>query len=156
MLYRFIRSEKPEAAILLTFIAILGSWQIPISFIEEFQFSDTQKHTPLDDDTNTLRRILGDRISLRLALDYLADVCLVKVKCDRELSWKSFSVHRAISHWCVEVMAPEKRAWIVQAAYRLAIGILFPTEGCVWFSISSYARKGMHANTSRKPRPMVQ
>lgn len=131
MLYRFVRTEKPEAAILLTLIAIFGSWQIPISFIEEFQFSETQKHAPMDDDTNTLRRILGDRISLRLALDYLADVCLVRMKYDRELSWKSFSVHRAISHWCIEVMTPEKRAWIVQATYRLAIGILFPTEWCV-------------------------
>ena len=131
MLYRFVRTEKPEAAILLTLIAIFGSWQIPILFIEEFQFSETQKHAPIDDDTNILRRILGDRISLRLALDYLANVCLVRVKYDRELSWKSFSIHRAISHWCVEVMTPEKRAWIVQAAYRLAIGILFLTEGCV-------------------------
>jgi hypothetical protein len=131
MLYYYIRTKKPEATILLTFIAILGPWQIPISFIEEFQFSETQKLGPMDDDTNTLRGILGDRISLRLALDYLADVCLVRVKYDRELSWKSFSLHRAISHWCVEIMAPEKRAWIVQAAYRLAIGILLPTEGCV-------------------------
>ena len=86
ILYRFIRTEKPKAAILLTLIAILGSWQIPISFIKEFQFSETQKHAPMDDDTNTLRRILGDRISLRLALDYLANVCLVRVKYDRELS----------------------------------------------------------------------
>ena len=67
----------------------------------------------MDDDTNTLRRILDNRISLRLALDYLADVCLVRVKYDRELSWKSFSVYRAISYWCVEVMTSEKRAWIV-------------------------------------------
>jgi hypothetical protein len=131
MLYRFIRTVKPEAAILLTFIAILGSWEVPLSFMEEFEFSETQKHAPMDDDTNTLRIILGDRIPLRLILDYLADMCLVKVKYDRELSWKSFSVHRAISHWCVEVMTPEKRAWIVQAAYRLATGILFPTEGYV-------------------------
>jgi hypothetical protein len=131
MLYRFVQIEKPEAAILLTFIAILGSWQIPISFIEEFQFSETQNHAPMDDETNTLRRILGDRIPLRLALDYLADVCLVKVKYNRDLSWNSFSVHRAISHWCVEVMIPGKRAWIVQAAYRLAIGVVLPTERCV-------------------------
>lgn len=131
MLYRFIQTEKPEAAILLTFIAILGSWQIPISFIEEFQFSETQKHAPMDNDTNALRGILGDRIPLRLSLDYLADMCLVRVKYDREVSWKSFSVHKAISHWCVEVMTSEKRAWIVQAAYRLAIGILIPTQGWV-------------------------
>ena len=131
MLYHFIRTENPEAAILLTFIGILGPWQIPISFIEAFQFSETQNYAPAEDDTNTLRTTLGDRISLRLALDYLADMCLVRVKYDRELSWKSFSVHRAISHWCVEMMTREKRAWIVQAAYRLATLVLFPAEGCV-------------------------
>jgi hypothetical protein len=131
MLYRFIRTEKPEAAILLTFIAILGPWQIPISFIENFHFGETQKNAPIDGDTNALKKTLGDRIAFRLALDYLADVCLVKVKYNSELSLKSFSVHRAISHWCVEVMTSEKKAWIVQAAYRLAIGILFPIERCV-------------------------
>ena len=131
MLYRFIRTEKPEAATLLTFIAILGSWQIPISFIEEFQFSETHHHAPLDDEMNTLRKIIGNRIEFRLALNYLADVCLVKLKYDGKLSWKSYSLHRAISHWCVEVMTSEKRSWIVQAAYRLAIGILVPPEGFV-------------------------
>jgi hypothetical protein len=137
MLYRFVRAERPEAAVLLTFIALLGSWQIPISFIESCHFDKAQDHSQMDDDTNTLRKILDDGISLRLALDYLSDVCLVKKKYDPDhLTWRSFSVHRAISHWCVEVIMVGKDSWILQAACKLAIGISTPSQGCVWFPTS--------------------
>jgi hypothetical protein len=133
MLYSSIKKRSPEAAALLAFIAVLGPWQIPISLIIQLHFNGNEDYNPVDEDSKALRRALSDRIVLHLAFDCLADVCLVKLKDNRALSCQTFSLHRAICQWCVKVIASEKRDWMIQVAYGLAVSILDPTERHVKF-----------------------
>ena len=130
MLYCSVKERSPEAATLLTFIAILGPWQIPLSLMKQFQLRQTEDYDPSDAATEALKRALGDRTVLRLALDLLVDVCLVKLKRSPALG-QTFSLHRAICQWCMEVVASEKRDWMIHAAQGLAVGILGSTERCV-------------------------
>jgi len=131
MLYRSIENRSPEAAALLTLIAFLGPWQIPMSLMERFQLSTTKFHSSTDEGTKALIRVLGDPTTLRLALGDLADVCLLKLRRNYTLVCQSFSVHRAICDWCVRIAAPEKQEWIIQAAHGLATTILLPATGYV-------------------------
>lgn len=126
MLYISIKERNPEAAALLIFIAILGPWQIPISLISQFQLNETEVQNPPDEDTKALITALNDYTVLRLALNDLADVCLVKLKRDSTLS-----LHGAVCEWCVQTAASGKQNWIIQAAHGLAMRILCPTERCV-------------------------
>lgn len=142
MLYRFTQSSKPDAAVVLMFIAILGPWQMPISFLEDFQLSESQQLAPTDRNTDVLKGIFSSRIRLRFALAYLVDICLVKVKNNKDRSWKTLSLHGAICHWCVNEKTPDKRAWILQAAYGLAKRILSPAERYVEFAVSSCSPLG--------------
>jgi hypothetical protein len=127
MLYCSIKEMNPEAAALLIFIAILGPWRIPRSLMDQFQLSTTKFSNPADDDTKSLIRTLIDPIILRLALNDLANVCLLKLKgtCG---SYQAFSLHKAICEWSVQVIASEKQEWIIQAAHGLATAIMCPTE----------------------------
>ncbi|KAK4995749.1 hypothetical protein LTR66_004489 [Elasticomyces elasticus] len=123
MLYISTKRRNPEAAALLTFMAILGPWQIPMSLISQFQLNEIEIQHPTDKDTKALMTALNDHAVLRLALDDLASVFLVKVKRDRTLS-----LHGAVCEWCIHTAALEKQDWIIQVAHGLAIRILCSTE----------------------------
>lgn len=131
ILYRSIQKRNPEAAAVLTFVAILGPWQIPMSLMEKFQLDMGEYENAPDEETKLLQRALSDRTILRLALNYLADLCLVKLTRNRALSCQSFSLHKAVCEWCVEVTAHKKQYWIIQATHALAVGILCPSKRCV-------------------------
>lgn len=136
MLYLFVKKQSAEAAALLIFIAILGPWQIPLSLMKQFQLNKIEDLNSTDEDSKALKKALDDHTILRLALDCLADVCLIKLKRKRAFSCQTFTLHGAICQWCVEVAASEKPDWIIQAAHGLAMVILDPTERCVGCSIN--------------------
>lgn len=138
MLYCSVEKRSPEAAALLTFIAILGPWQIPISLMKQFQLNETEDYNSMDESKKALRRALSNHTALRLALDCLGDICLVKLKRNPGLFSQTFSLHRAICQWCVEVMALEKRDWMICAAHGLAMSILYPTERYVNYLTDAY------------------
>lgn len=127
MLYESIKARNPDAAAILTFVGILGPWQIPMNLMKQFQLHVADYHNPADSDTVALKNVLSDPITLRLALDELNKACLVLLKRDSSGSCEGFSLHRAICEWCVEVAASGKKDWIIQAARGLAGGILRPT-----------------------------
>ncbi|OCL01570.1 hypothetical protein AOQ84DRAFT_230809, partial [Glonium stellatum] len=120
MLFNSVKSRSPEAAALLTFIAILGPSQIPMSLIDHLRIQGTQNYTPSDEDTTALSRALSDSTHLSLALDCLVDSCLVKLKRNHDLSCRSFSLHRAICQWCIVELGP-RPSWAIkgQASRRL-------------------------------------
>jgi len=131
ILHCSIKEKSPEAAALLIFIAILGPWRIPMTLMKQFQVNATQFHNPTDEDTKALIRALTDPSILLLALNDLANVCLLKLRRNRTLLCQAFSLHRAICQWCIEMAASEKQEWIVRAAHGLAAAILCPTKGYV-------------------------
>ena len=135
MLYSSVENRNPDAAALLTFVAFLGPWQIPMGLMESFQFNSTKFCSSTDPATKSLIRALGNPTTLRLALNDLADVCLIKLRRNRTFECQSFSVHRAICDWCVRIAVPEKREWLVQATYGLATAILVPAAGYVSSSL---------------------
>ena len=130
ILYRSIKEKSPEAAALLIFIAILGPWRIPMTLMKQFR-NATQFHNPTDEDTKALIIALTDPSILLLALNDLANVCLLKLRHNRTLQCQAFSLHRAICQWCIEMAASEKHEWIVRAAHGLAAAICCPTKGYV-------------------------
>ncbi|KXX73089.1 Ankyrin repeat domain-containing protein 50 [Madurella mycetomatis] len=113
--------ENIDHSTLLIFIGVLGSWQIPMSFIERFQFFDP---TP-DESYSTPDNLKGLKIVhepsfLRLALRRLARSCLIRL---REESGRivGFMIHRVLCQWCLEnVTAHNKQEYIMQAAYGIA------------------------------------
>ncbi|KAL9094216.1 MAG: hypothetical protein Q9165_003356 [Trypethelium subeluteriae] len=129
MLYNFISRQHPKVASLLNFIAILGPWQIPMSFFEGFKLDRNPGLEHLDDDTEILKTVLNTSLELRLALKILAEFCLLKVKYENDRIMKAFTLHRAISQWCLEAMGPEKRSWIVEAANELAGRVVEVSQG---------------------------
>lgn len=133
ILHCSIKEKSPEAAALLIFIAILGPWRIPMTLMKQFQVDATQFHNPTDEDTKVLIKALTDHSILLLALNDLANVCLLKLRHNRTLQCEAFSLHRAICQWCIEMAASEKKEWIVRAAHGLAAAIWCPTKGYVSF-----------------------
>ena len=123
MLHESISTQKPGAAVLLDFVAILGP-QIPMTVIEDFQFSGNQARTHTDDDVQTLRALLGDSFALRDVLTFLAESCVLKIKYGTDGSLKSLSPHRLISDWCLRILDRKKRAWIIGIGYGLAYKVL--------------------------------
>ncbi len=131
MLYHSVKAQSAEAAALLTFIAMLGPWHIPVSLMKQFQLDQRVVCDRTDEDTEALKRTLSDSTILPLALDRLAEVCLVKRKYNNTRSCETFSLHRAICQWCLEVVVSEKQDWLVWAAHGLAAGILSSNGRCV-------------------------
>lgn len=139
--YHCVASE-PELAALLKFIGVLGSWQIPISLMEGFQFPNTDSSNAVGEDVTSLKRVLRDPNYLRLALRRLAKLCLIKLKEDCARI-KGFTIHRVMCQWCVEqVTAAGKHDYIIQAAYGLAKDIFDPvaTRFASFFSSPFFLR----------------
>jgi ankyrin repeat protein len=119
MAYRSL--EDPGHAALLVFIGTLGSWPIPISFVEEFQFFDTNTAEPssMSDNLKSLQ-VVRESSFLRLALRQLARSCLIRLK-EEGKRIVSFTIHRMLCQWTLEnVTARNHHEYIMQAAYGLA------------------------------------
>ncbi|RYP90787.1 hypothetical protein DL770_003120 [Monosporascus sp. CRB-9-2] len=121
MAYRSIESNTDHAA-LLTFIGVLGSWQIPVSFIERFQFFDSGpgESCLISDEISSLKKLLHEPQFLRLALRRLASFSLIRLRKEGG-HIGSFIVHRILCQWSLEKVATRhKQDYIMQAAYGLA------------------------------------
>ncbi|KAK4031683.1 acyl transferase/acyl hydrolase/lysophospholipase [Parachaetomium inaequale] len=119
MAYRSL--ENSDHAALLIFIGVLGSWQIPISFLERFQFFDLipDELSSMPDDLESLN-IVHEPSYLRLALHRLARSCLIRLKVEG-VHIVSFTIHRVLCQWSLDnVTAHSKQAYIMQAAYGLS------------------------------------
>ncbi|KAK4161596.1 hypothetical protein QBC43DRAFT_243126 [Cladorrhinum sp. PSN259] len=113
--------ENINHAVLLIFIGVLGSWQIPMSFIERFQFFDPIPDEPrsTSDDLERLQ-IVHDPSFLRLALHRLARFCLIRLNVEGG-HIVSFMIHRVLCQWSLEhVTAHNKQEYIMQAACGLS------------------------------------
>ena len=125
MTYSTIASN-PEQAALFDFIGVLGSWQIPISLIEGFQFTDIDDPSPAGRHLESLKHLFQNSSFLCLALRRLASLCLIKLK-EENGRIKNFIIHRIMCQWCVDnVIATHKKSYIIEAAYGLAKGIFVP------------------------------
>ncbi|KAM0809220.1 putative Ankyrin repeat domain-containing protein 50 [Seiridium cardinale] len=111
-----------QNAALLTFIGVLGTWQIPISLIEEFPLMDStsDEHNPILDDMNSLHNILHNPRFLRLSLRRLASLHLIRLEEDGG-QIAAFTLHRILRQWSLEkVISHSKQDYFIQAAYGLA------------------------------------
>ncbi|CAG9989711.1 unnamed protein product, partial [Clonostachys byssicola] len=107
---------------LLTMIAILGSWQVPISLIECFSFRQPidEGDSFVSDEMESLHNLLRDHGFLRLALRHLASFSLVHIK-EENGQLKSLFLHRIICQWLLETgMVRWKQDCIVFVSYNLA------------------------------------
>ncbi len=111
-----------DHAALLIFIGVLGSWQIPISFIEKFQFFDDaipDESSSTSDGPKSLQ-IIHDASFLRLALHRLARSFLIRLKLEG-VRIISFTIHRVLCQWSLDhVTSQSNQVYIMQAAYRLS------------------------------------
>jgi hypothetical protein len=129
MLYQSLERSSPAAAALLTFMSLFGQWSIPTSFLDKFQSLAAKFRDTSTDGSDRLVQALQDPVIIRLCLDDLSKLCLVKVSRNRALACQNISVHGAISDWCVRVLAPMKHDWMIQSAGMLAREILVPDKG---------------------------
>ncbi len=146
MLYRSLKEHQPSSASILDFLAILGSWKIPMSLLDHFPLHRIISSNYADGATGDPGIADGDHALIHLFMLRLADVCLIKIRRNEGLSCQSFSVHKAICDWCIQRAASERPEWlkngILQAAHGLAISIVEINERCVARSSlmhSSYA-----------------
>lgn len=123
MAYRSVGSD-PDHAALLIFIGILGSWQIPISLVERFEFFEPgldNSGPAASDDLKNLLQVFQKPHFLRLALRRLASFCLIRLK-GKDGHITSFSIHRILCRWSLEKATTLQKQddYIVQAAFGLA------------------------------------
>ncbi len=127
--YRTVESI-PNHAALLNFIGVLGSWQIPISLLQQFRFfEDYDDDCPVaESDIELLKQVLHNPGLLRLTLHRLARLCLITLK-EEGCRIKSFMIHRVMCQWCVErVKRTKKQSYFIYAAYGLAKDVFNPAS----------------------------
>lgn len=125
MTYSSVTSNSEHAA-LLDFIGVLGSWQIPITLIEEFQFTNIDGTNPIERYLTRLENLFRNSNFLRLALRRLASLFLIKLK-EEGGRIKNIMIHRVMCQWCIDnVISRHKESYVIQAAYGLANEILVP------------------------------
>ena len=126
MIYHRSVQKNPTHASLLNFIGVLGSWQIPVSLLERFQFFDASSPNPIQEDLERLKDLLNAPNFLRMALRQLARLCLITLR-EEQGHIKSFIMHRVLCQWCLEnVIAASMQDYIIQATYGLARDIFDP------------------------------
>lgn len=120
--------NNPSHAALLHFTGVLGSWQIPMTLIEGFLFTDACSTDPTQEDMGILQDLLHDPSFLRLALRRLARLSLIKLK-EEDGRITSFMIHRVMCQWCIDyVVAARKQSYIIHAAHCLAQNILITVQ----------------------------
>ncbi|RYO97915.1 hypothetical protein DL764_007239 [Monosporascus ibericus] len=111
---------RSKDALLLVFIGIMGSWQIPISVLGRFAFfhpAGTKSVT--DEDIAELESLLHDENFLRLALRRLANFFFIRLKGNQQ--HQSIAIHRIFSQWSLEkVRSLEKEDLLIHTTYGLS------------------------------------
>ncbi|RYP72974.1 hypothetical protein DL770_007854 [Monosporascus sp. CRB-9-2] len=111
---------RSSDALLLVFIGIMGSWQIPISVLGRFAFfhhAGTRSVT--DEDIAQLESLLHDENFLRLALRRLANFFFIRLKGAQQ--HQSIAIHRIFSQWSLEkIRSLEKEDLLIHTAYGLS------------------------------------
>lgn len=112
LLYSEIKARSPAAATLLTFCAVMSPWLTPISL---FSGVDMKNAAHTDDTSLILLETLRDDFNLRLAIAYLVEACLIKVRSGPDRQDDVITIHKAISQWALETQ-PETSKWSHLAA----------------------------------------
>ncbi|RYP48008.1 hypothetical protein DL769_011253 [Monosporascus sp. CRB-8-3] len=119
MAYASLETRSSDA-LLLIFIGIMGSWQIPISVLGRFAFfhrAGTKSVT--DKDIAQLESLLHDENFLRLALRRLANFFFIRLKGDQQ--HQSIAIHRIFSQWSLEkIRSLKKEDLLIHTAYGLS------------------------------------
>jgi predicted ATPase len=111
---------RPNDALLLVFIGIMGSWQIPVSVLGRFAFfhHDGTKSI-VDEEIAQLESLLNDDNFLRLALHRLAKFFFIRLSGDQQ--HQSIAIHRIFSQWSLEkIRSLGKEELLIHAAYGLS------------------------------------
>ncbi|KAG9699739.1 serine carboxypeptidase, partial [Aureobasidium melanogenum] len=124
LLFKKVKEKYPEAGALLIFVAILGIWKIPTTFLNQYKglLSDIQSED--DQESQQLVQVLSTPEALQLALSQLANLCLVKRDSVRGHPSKSIMIHRAIRDWSLQTSVTGKQIWLLQAARGLVAATL--------------------------------
>lgn len=93
------KSKYPEAGALLFFLAILGTWKIPTTFLNQYQRFLSEIRSEDDQESQHLVEALGTPEALQIALSQLANACLVKKDAGRDHPYRSIELHRAVRDW---------------------------------------------------------
>lgn len=122
MIYRSLESS-PESVALLHFLGVLGSWRIPLILLEKFElFSAGASDGAAPNNLESLRDILCQPQTLRVALNKLAGLSLVRLKKENDRI-SHLTLHRVLCQWSLaKLSATHRHEYIMQAAYGLAIG----------------------------------
>ena len=130
MLYSQTKAENPEAATQLKFCALLSPWPIPLQFLREIEIigsNDAKELYSVEDETSLLAKTLQDDIELRLAIDFLTETSLAKLKSGPETSKGTVVIHSAICRWILETQTKAKK-WTSYAAEALVVQFRAPIE----------------------------
>lgn len=124
LLFKNVKSKYPEAAALLVFVAILGTWKIPTTFLNQYQRFLPDIQSEGDQESQYLVQALSTPETLQIALSQLANVCLVKRDSVRDHPYKSIMLHRAIRDWSLRTSLEGKQNWLLQATRGLVAATL--------------------------------
>ncbi|KAI4760339.1 hypothetical protein E4T52_04091 [Aureobasidium sp. EXF-3400] len=124
MLFENVKSKYPEAGALLIFLAILGTWKIPTTFLNQYQRFLPEIQSEDDQESQHLVEALSTPEALQFALSHLANACLVKQDSDRDHPYRSNTLHRAIRDWSLRTLLQGKQVWLLQATRGLVAATL--------------------------------
>ncbi|KAH0346535.1 hypothetical protein KCU81_g3912, partial [Aureobasidium melanogenum] len=124
LLFQDVKSRYPEAGALLVFLAILGTWKIPTTFLNQYQRFLPGIRSEVDHESQHLVEALSTPEALQFALSHLVDACLVKRDPNRDHSRKSIELHRAIRDWSLQTSMRGKQVWLIQATRGLVAATL--------------------------------
>lgn len=130
MLFSQTKTQSRQAAALLTFCALLSPWAIPLHFLRNVEIIynvEEKQLRPTEDETFILANTLQDDLELMLAIDFLAEVSLVKIIDGPETSEGTIVIHSAICRWILETQQSVKE-WLPYAVEALIARVRAPIE----------------------------
>lgn len=124
LLLKDLNKRYPQAGALLIFLAILGTWKIPTTFLNQYQHFLSEIQSADDEESQHLVQALGSPEALQITLSRLANVCLVRRDSLQGHLYKSITLHRAIRDWSLRTSLQGKQAWLLLAARGLVAATL--------------------------------
>ncbi|KAH0367140.1 hypothetical protein KCU65_g4796, partial [Aureobasidium melanogenum] len=124
LLFQHIKNKYPQAGALLIFLAILGTWKISTTFLNQYQHFLSEIQSADDEESQHLVQALGSPEALQITLSCLANVCLVRRDSLQGHLYKSITLHKAIRDWSLRTSLQGKQAWLLQAARGLVTATL--------------------------------
>jgi hypothetical protein len=120
LLFESINRDSATAAAMLTILSVYGDCKSPVRILESGLCELATGYHKHDSIQHSLHSMTTDQMSIRMAIDYLADTGVVGSTRSKSGAVEAITLHSLLCKWALETADAGRKDWIVLASYLLA------------------------------------